>query len=103
MPFALGPFTVPDRRGPGQRPAHEWEQRWAEEKLNRDYLIDNDPFRSFGKFAGRWVVQGIDGTFHLMPRHSMMGLTSSQPAYVLALPYMLMPEFDFPPTPEVSR
>lgn len=103
MPLQLGPFVVPDIRGPGTRPAHEWEQRWANEKLADEYRTDNDPVLRFGRYAGRWVTQGYNGSFHLIPRHSMIGLTSSQPAYVLALPHMLMPTFDFPPVPEIAR
>lgn len=100
-PWAVEHFRVPARNG-GMRECHEWEHRWAEEKLNADYLADNQPY-VWNRYAGRTVVGGMGGEFHLVPRNYAVAMTSSQPAYILATPEMLLPVFDFPPTPEVSR
>ncbi len=96
-----GPHQMVGRDG-NMRPAHEWEERWINERLNGELINDSDTHAWFFKYRGRFVT-GPDGEgrFWLVPRNSMVGLTSSRPMYVLALPGELT-EWSFPPTPKVA-
>lgn len=58
----------------------------------------------FYPLRGRLVIRGGPSGFHffLVPEGAMIGLTSSQPVYQLAIPGELI-TWDWPEPPEVSR